>query len=240
MLKRFLPAWLQIGWTTPAPRLEDDPLPPALRARLGAIPEQELLCRDVDGLWAPWLAGRLAGKPEESQVREHLEGCRRCRSLCGVLAEARQDVQPLPATLAVRLRGLTDTRPALPWWIADTRFAVAACYLLAACVALMAGAAAGWPAMADLLDTATASPKTRQTLERSLAAVGDGVHRRAQRAMEAGSRLGHEMERVSSDLTSDLRTGLERTAPVLDLKNLNPDLNETTPGGSGRPINDER
>ncbi len=132
------------------------PLPQALRRRLLDIPRHQVLCRDVDRLYRSALSGvRDSGGnatgARDSAAERHLAECPRCRELYATLSGALTASRlPLPRRLAGRLssiaRAVLPPKPSfgaaqqlLPIWIADTRYAAAACYLLAALALSLAG-----------------------------------------------------------------------------------------------------
>lgn len=111
------------------------PLPAGLAARLRAIPEVALGCDDVERLYAATERAARCGTADLAAER-HLAGCARCREIYRALATGfRLLPVPLPARLRFRLAALrrpqhrAQLRP-LPIWIADLRFAAAACALL--------------------------------------------------------------------------------------------------------------
>lgn len=121
------------------------PMPDGLRQRLRSIPSQEVLCRDVDRLYRTARARAFAGDGAEVAVdaaaERHLEACPRCHELYATLACAFNLRRlPLPRRLARGLRQVArHPERLLPIWIADTRYAAAACYLLAAMALSLAG-----------------------------------------------------------------------------------------------------
>ncbi len=147
-------------------------LPDALRQRLRDIPRHEVLCRDVDRLYRAARA-RAFGVDSEATARDpdagrHLAECPRCRELYATLADAfNPRPLPLPRRLARSLRQVArQPQRLLPIWIADTRYAAAACYLLAALTLSLAG-----DASALLRDT------TRAASTRTQAWVDEGEAR---------------------------------------------------------------
>ncbi len=128
----------------PPPGEPSRPMPDALRQRLRAIPDQEVLCRDADRLYRAararaWAEGDGEGTVDAPAER-HLEECPRCRELFATLASAFNRPVPLPRRLARGLRAIArHPQRLLPIWIADTRYAAAACYLLAAVALSLAG-----------------------------------------------------------------------------------------------------
>ncbi len=122
------------------------PMPNALRQRLRDIPKQEVLCRDVERLYRAARTRAFAGTAEvaiDAPAERHLEACPSCRQLYATLASAfNLRPLPLPHRLARGLRAITrHPERLLPIWIADTRYAAAACYLLAALALSLAGEA---------------------------------------------------------------------------------------------------
>ncbi len=123
------------------------PMSQALRQRLRDIPRREVLCRDVDRLYRFARArARARQDPTGSSVRDgaaerHLDECSRCRELYATLTTAFEVRRlPLPQRLALNLRQVArQPERLLPIWIADTRYAAAACYLLAALTLSLAG-----------------------------------------------------------------------------------------------------
>ncbi len=121
------------------------PLPKALRQRLRDIPRHEVLCRDIDRLYRAartraWAADQAAG---DAGADRHLAECPRCRQLYATVSSAfAVQPLPLPQRLARNLRSVArHPERLLPIWIADTRYAAAACYLLAALALSLAGEA---------------------------------------------------------------------------------------------------
>ncbi len=119
-------------------------MPDALRRRLRDIPRQEVLCRDVDRLYRHVRARAWAGgdaDAADTAAERHLAECPRCRQLYATLADAfNLRPVPLPRRLARSLRQVArHPERLLPIWIADTRYAAAACYLLAAVALSLAG-----------------------------------------------------------------------------------------------------
>ncbi len=115
------------------------PLPESLRARLKAIPRRVVVCRDRERLYA---AARAAarGLEVEPAAAEHLASCRDCRTLYGTLSAAFAERPPAPTPgLFGRLKGIARGVEPLPAWIADGRWATAACLLLAVVLTAMAG-----------------------------------------------------------------------------------------------------
>ena len=206
--------WLR-AVTPLEPTLRQKPLPERLAKQLRRIPDQEILCRDLDGRWTEWNAGEPEGI-EGRKVGDHLAACERCRSLWAVLVAARPEPALLPVQLRARLRGVSTPRRRAPWWLSDVRFALAASYLLALCVTFGAAAAGETPA---------AGESSGKALVRSVTVVGGEVVGRARQAVAASSRLGSELQRVVEELFS---SSSER----------NPE--EMIPAGDPRPSNEER
>ncbi len=133
------------------------PLPQGLRRRLLDIPRREVLCRDVDRLYRTALARARSGNGGNTidaaagAAERHLAECPRCREIYATLSSALAVRRlPLPRHMAARLSSIARavSRPSatfggtgqfLPVWITDTRYAAAACYLLAALALSLAG-----------------------------------------------------------------------------------------------------
>lgn len=114
------------------------PLPEALRDRLREIPRRVVVCRDRDRLYAAALAA-ARDLPVEPAAAEHLASCGRCRALYGTLESAFAEPPRRPSpTLLGRLRNIARP-PGLPAWIADGRYAAAACFLLTLILTSLAG-----------------------------------------------------------------------------------------------------
>ncbi len=177
------------------------PMPGALRQRLKDIPRREVPCRDVDRLYRVTLrrargedSSRLRASgatygtrdtaPSDAAAERHLAECPRCRELYDTLSSALTVRRlPLPRRLVSNL-GSIARHPGrfLPIWIADSRYAAAACYLLAALALSLAG-----DASALLRDTtATVSSKTQawvdenearglKALDATTATLGKGI-----------------------------------------------------------------
>ena len=135
------------GTASGAPQRE---LPEALGNRLREIPREFFLCRDMDRLWASYLAGELRTE-EGARCRDHLGRCGRCRGLVQALQAARSEPVEPSEELLGRLRGIPRStgvphtvRPPqrLPWWLLDLRYAGALCYTLS----ILAVALCGKPA----------------------------------------------------------------------------------------------
>ncbi|MEM7585563.1 MAG: hypothetical protein AAF560_19390 [Acidobacteriota bacterium] len=112
------------------------PMSARLRDRLREIPRHEVTCRDVERLYRE--AKRQAGAATEDREpdpasAQHLASCERCRVTYGTLQCAFEPERlAMPTRLARRL-GEIAKRPErlVPVWISDTRYAAAACYLVA-------------------------------------------------------------------------------------------------------------
>lgn len=126
-------------------KLPRRPMPDGLRQRLRDIPRREVLCRDVDRLYRAARTRAWAGDETECAVdapaERHLAECPHCRPLYATLSSAfNPRPLPLPRRLAENLRQVArHPERLLPIWIADTRYAAAACYLLAALALSLAG-----------------------------------------------------------------------------------------------------
>ncbi len=151
---------------TPLPAAPRPPLPADLRSRLEAIPEQVTLCRDLDRLWAHWLAGELEPR-DAARLAEHRGSCARCRAVLAALAAARAAAAvSLPEALRLRLRRLPEQiRRRAPFWLVDVRYALVVSYLLA----VFAFKATGEPAR---LVVAAAEPLKAATDELARAQEG--------------------------------------------------------------------
>lgn len=130
-----------------AQRLQDAADPPhqglsiSLKRRLAAIPSLAMDCQDIDLLYAATRRKARGLAVENPAARDHLSDCSRCQALYGCLEDALAEEQhQLPDRLFKRLRQI-GRGPAkqLPIWIADTRYATAACYLITALLVLLAG-----------------------------------------------------------------------------------------------------
>ena len=104
----------------------------ALRDRLKSIPRTVAVCRDRNRLYQ--MARRRArGGAEDASMIHHLTECERCAELYETLATTFEEPLPPPSgKLVADLRSIAG-RPAnlLPEWITDSRYATAACVLLA-------------------------------------------------------------------------------------------------------------
>ena len=118
------------------------PLPDGLRRRLRDIPRREVVCRDVERLYRAALS-RARGDAESGDggVEKHLSSCAHCRELYDTLFSAFSAARrPLPGRLSRRLAAIArHPEQLVPIWISDTRYAAAACYLLAALALSLAG-----------------------------------------------------------------------------------------------------
>ncbi len=118
------------------------PMPDGLRQRLRDIPHREVVCRDVERLYRTTLA-RARGDAEscDNAAEKHLSSCAHCRELYDTLYDAFAAARrPLPARLSRRLADIArHPEQLVPIWISDTRYAAAACYLLAALALTLAG-----------------------------------------------------------------------------------------------------
>lgn len=119
------------------------PLPEGLRRRLRDIPHREVVCRDVERLYRATLsrAARADVDVGDGAVERHLSSCAHCRELYDTLYSAFAAARlPLPRRLSRRLAAIArHPERLLPIWISDTRYAAAACYLLAALALSVAG-----------------------------------------------------------------------------------------------------
>lgn len=129
------------------------PMPAGLAARLRGIPEtveiETIDCGDVDRLYESALAAaHRTDEPQtqaEATVQAHLNDCERCRRLHQTLRSAFRVLQvPLPRALGQRLRRLGAERRRPPWWVRDSRIAVAASAILTAGLMLLPGNPAHW------------------------------------------------------------------------------------------------
>ncbi len=120
------------------------PLPPALRQRLRDIPRHEVLCRNTDRLYRAARDRAARDRAEDRAALTHLDECPRCQAVYGTLACAFAERRlPLPRRLVRDLCSIVrHPRRLLPVWIADTRYAAAACYLLATLTLSLASDAA--------------------------------------------------------------------------------------------------
>ena len=141
------------------------PMPATLRQRLRDIPRREVLCRDVDRLYRAVRARVWDGAAIAPGVEHHLAECPRCAGIYATLASAFEARRlPLPRRLASDLVAIVR-HPGrfVPLWVADSRYAAAACYLLAALTLSLAG-----DASALLRETtATVSSRARVWVDES-------------------------------------------------------------------------
>lgn len=110
------------------------PMTSRLRQRLRAIPHQEVTCRDDVRLYRATLRRAMPDRCEsDPPAQGHLEACARCRDLYGTLYCAMvPEHRSMPGRLARRIGSIArHPERLLPLWIRDTRYAAAACYLLA-------------------------------------------------------------------------------------------------------------
>jgi|GEM_PF-4368608 hypothetical protein len=118
------------------------PLPATLQDRLRIIPQQMVVCRDVDRGWAELAREELA-PGAAAGLRDHLACCERCATVYATLeAAVLEPPRPLPGTLTFRLHGVPRSRPAkarVPAFIRDIRYAAAASYLGALLVMFVVG-----------------------------------------------------------------------------------------------------
>jgi hypothetical protein len=121
-------------------------LPPGLTRRLQAIPQQVVLCRDIERLYAEArnraakrTNGEAPAMAREPAASEHLTNCSRCQHLYNVLSSVLlEPPQPLPQRLFPRLTALAQ-RPSCPpsRWLQDARYAAAVCVLIATLLTLV-------------------------------------------------------------------------------------------------------
>ena len=132
-------AWARLLETAAAAETRR-PLPESLRGRLRTIPRQVVTCRDVERLYSAARRQAMEKGPEPAAA-EHLETCERCATLYGALRSAISERLPQPSPrLFERLRNLARRpRQLLPVWIADARYATAACALVTVVLMSLAG-----------------------------------------------------------------------------------------------------
>ncbi|MCP3960955.1 MAG: hypothetical protein GY719_24175 [bacterium] len=127
------------------------PLPVALRQRLRDIPRHAVTCRHVERLYRetlsrarPGLGEHVTAGEHDPAAVEHLASCERCREVYATIGDALvAERLPLPARLARSLSSIARHPERLvPVWVSDTRYAAAACYLLAALTLTLTGDAA--------------------------------------------------------------------------------------------------
>jgi hypothetical protein len=179
------------GWfhrTPKAPREGAESLPESLRSRLLSLPQELVLCRDVDRQWAELLAGELE-EAKAQGLRRHAADCQRCGLLLATLGTAREDREPIPKALLTRLRVPLRARRPAPWWVVDVRFALAASYLVAL-VALPAFGLKGDPGSnakgavrEKTLRTVEELERGQQAVATTLAAVTTGLGDRTKKAV---------------------------------------------------------
>ena len=201
------------------------PLPPGLRQRLQDIPQNEVACRDVDRLYRATLdraRPRAGGRSGDPAGERHLASCARCGELYSTLYSAFAARRlPMPVRLARRLKDIARHPERLvPWWISDTRYAAAACYLLATLTLALAGdasavfrdttatvsskaqvlAATGEDRGAEIWDAVAASLSSK---------LGEGWHHAA-RYTAAGERWLQGVGRVITNTTRELLPDQDR------------------------------
>ncbi|MCB1033154.1 MAG: hypothetical protein KDD47_04895 [Acidobacteria bacterium] len=122
-------------------------VPSGLEERLRRIPNEVLLCRDIDRLWAPLLSDELEASLDQ-RCRDHIGGCPRCHRLVSVLREAREAPEEPREAFLRELRAI-PRRPSVvrhrseaPWWVLDLRYAAALCYALAVLAVGLCGGSA--------------------------------------------------------------------------------------------------
>ena len=175
-------------------------LPTGLASRLRSIPENTVLCRDVDRLYRA-SRRRAAGDSDPATLDraalDHLASCSRCRKLYGVLESALLETPlPLPDTLEPRLVAVQRANPWVPpGWIRDVRYAAAACLLLAATLSFAVG------------DASAAFQRARSTLnEHTVNLVEVGEERRE----TTWKRITQDMAELSEEAYVQGRQGLHR------------------------------
>lgn len=136
-------AWASTLETAISVTAEERPMPARLRARLRAIPMQSITCRETDRLYAAARRKAAGGNTDETAA-EHLESCDHCAALYGTLRSVfSEKLPPAPRGLVERLKDIgRSPGQRLPIWIADTRYATAACILLTLLLSSFAGEAA--------------------------------------------------------------------------------------------------
>lgn len=111
---------------------QEHALPRGLAERLRRIPQQEVVCRDVDRLMAATRAG-VHGGPAELAACQHLDTCARCAAVFAAIAQAMKAARPrpMPQSLLDRLREVTKTSRVPRLLIdLDVRWAVAASIMM--------------------------------------------------------------------------------------------------------------
>ncbi len=198
------------------------PMPPSLRQRLRDIPRREVLCRDVDRLYRAARSRARDGEAGDRAAERHLGECASCRELYATLAAAFVDRRrSLPRRLAQSLCRIARPVQQLPFWIADTRYAAAACYLLAALALALAG-----DASALFRDTTTAvSSKARVWVDEgearslevwrsSAAALGTEISEGWDRAVRYGTSSERFLTGVLETLETRTRALIPGSEPV--------------------------
>ncbi|MEM7353549.1 MAG: hypothetical protein AAF657_22315 [Acidobacteriota bacterium] len=214
------------------------PMSLRLRERLRDIPRHEVTCRDEDRLYratrraaqrgeVPWNDGEKSpssapdADADDHAARHHLRTCSRCRDLYGTLYCAMvPEHQPMSQRLARRIGSIArHPERLLPPWIRDTRYAAAACYLLASLTLALADDASAIFSRT----TAKVSPKAIvwtesgeargtdawNTMSSTLSGeLSEGWHR-VQHYSERGERLLLDALRATLDTTQQLIPGPE-------------------------------
>lgn len=142
LLTRLL-AWIRPVHREGLVRTEGQrPLPAALQDRLRIIPQQMVVCRDVDRGWAE-LARQELAPGTAAGLRHHLARCERCAAVYATLETAvLEPPRPLPGTLTFRLHALGRSpapKARVPAFVRDIRYAAAASYLGALLVMFVVG-----------------------------------------------------------------------------------------------------
>jgi hypothetical protein len=184
------------------------PMPAALRQRLRDIARSEVACRDVDRLYRAVRSRAWGGEAGDPGAERHLAECPRCAALYATLESAFAVRRlPLPRRLAGNLAAIArHPQRFLPVWIADSRYAAAACYLLATLTLTLAG-----DASALLRDTtATVSSRAeawvdetgargRQTWDATAAKLGRGIEDAIAAGWQQATGYGVACERFITD-----------------------------------------
>ncbi|MCH9649200.1 MAG: hypothetical protein K0U98_13250 [Deltaproteobacteria bacterium] len=168
-------------------RISPKTMPDHLRQRLADIPHQQVLCRDLERLWAPWLAGELASE-QTAPLELHEKACVSCQGWLSALRGARPVAAPAaPPGLQRRLSRISNQplKVRVPLWLADIRYSAAVSYAAASLVFLLVG------------DPSRIALEHLPTVTSSLALAAD-------KAEERG-------EEVLDSWTADFRKGLEES-----------------------------
>ncbi len=198
------------------------PMPAGLRRRLRDIPRRQVLCRDVDRLYHATRSRAWGGDSSDPGAERHLAECPRCAALYATLAAAFVPRRlPLPRRLAGELTAIArHPERYLPVWIADSRYAAAACYVLAALILSLAG-----DASALLRETTVAvSSRTqvwvgeneargRRTWDATAKKLGGGIEDAAAAGWRRAERYGAACERFLTGATKSVADSTLKLIP---------------------------